>query len=150
MEEQYAKYSKKVALFCGVIALIVFSSMIYPLLQTPPEPERYFACGTSSFSIGTKGYLGKLIFNNNCASCHNKNMKDILTGPALHDWQKYIGSEENLWLFLTNKKGFLKSKPSKAYLKLQKEFAPTQCTSFSYLSLDDVKSLAIYMKSDYQ
>ena len=26
---------------------------------------------------------GNTLFKNNCASCHNKNMKDDLTGPAL-------------------------------------------------------------------
>ena len=26
---------------------------------------------------------GKLLFSNNCGSCHNKNMKDKLTGPGL-------------------------------------------------------------------
>ena len=28
---------------------------------------------------------GKTLFQNNCASCHNKNMKSDLTGPALGD-----------------------------------------------------------------
>ena len=26
---------------------------------------------------------GKTLFKDNCASCHNKNMKDDMTGPAL-------------------------------------------------------------------
>ncbi|MBI5914780.1 MAG: cytochrome c, partial [Bacteroidetes bacterium] len=31
---------------------------------------------------------GKVLFKNNCASCHNKNMKDKLTGPALGGLQE--------------------------------------------------------------
>ena len=31
---------------------------------------------------------GKTLFKNNCASCHNKNMKDKLTGPALGGTQE--------------------------------------------------------------
>ena len=32
--------------------------------------------------------LGSVLFKNQCASCHNKNMRDDLTGPALAGVEK--------------------------------------------------------------
>ncbi|MFK8102379.1 MAG: c-type cytochrome [Saprospiraceae bacterium] len=34
-------------------------------------------------SLGLSMELGRQLFNSNCAACHNKNVKDNLTGPAL-------------------------------------------------------------------
>ena len=45
---------------------------------------------------------GKTIFKNNCASCHNKNMKDDLTGPALggveERWAAYPKADLYSWI----------------------------------------------------
>ena len=38
---------------------------------------------SASLIAGPTKEAGKELFIANCASCHNKNMKDKLTGPAL-------------------------------------------------------------------
>ncbi len=47
---------------------------------------------------------GKLLFKNNCAACHNKNLKDDLTGPALGNvserWEAY--PKEDLYNWIRN------------------------------------------------
>ena len=45
---------------------------------------------------------GKVLFRNNCASCHNKNMKDDMTGPALggleERWADYPREDLYSWI----------------------------------------------------
>ncbi len=45
---------------------------------------------------------GKTLFRNYCASCHNKNMKDDLTGPALggveERWADYPPEDLYRWI----------------------------------------------------
>ena len=46
---------------------------------------------------------GKALFRNNCASCHNKNMADDLTGPALGGAEeRWEGREELLYAWIRN------------------------------------------------
>ncbi len=49
-------------LFLPILALVFFSAV----LSAAPDIE-----------------VGKNLFKNNCAACHNKSMKDDMTGPAL-------------------------------------------------------------------
>ena len=48
--------------------------------------------------------MGKKLFVNNCAACHNRNMKDALTGPALSGvearWSEY--PKNDLYRFIRN------------------------------------------------
>ena len=71
--------------------------------------------GTSSFAQDDLS-AGKSLFKNNCASCHNKNMKDNLTGPALGGyetrWADY--SQEELYQWIRNSQGMIKEGHPKA------------------------------------
>ena len=46
--------------------------------------------------------LGKSLFKANCAQCHNRNMKDDLTGPALGGVRERWESEELLYSWIRN------------------------------------------------
>ena len=50
---------------------------------------------------------GKALFKNNCATCHNRNMKDDLTGPALGGAQERWADfpEEDLYNWIKNSQG---------------------------------------------
>lgn len=52
---------------------------------------------------------GKLLFKNNCASCHNKNLKDKLIGPALEKvsdrWAAY--PREDLYKWIRNSQSLI-------------------------------------------
>ena len=54
---------------------------------------------------------GKALFKKNCASCHNKNMKDDMTGPALggaeERWADY--PREDLYSWVRNSAGMIQA-----------------------------------------
>jgi Cytochrome c len=143
MEEQYAIMCKKVALLCGLVCFLVFMAMIYPVFEKEPEQSKEFKCGTVS-SIGSME--GKNLFLNNCAQCHNKNMKDKLTGPPLHNWREYWANENELFLFLSQKKISKSSKNTTGYYNLRKEYSPAICTLFPSLTEKDVSHIATYIE----
>ena len=59
---------------------------------------------------------GKTIFQNQCAACHNKNMKDNLTGPALGGaearWAAY--PKEDLYNWIRNSQAMIAAGHPKA------------------------------------
>lgn len=146
MEEQYAIVSKKVALVCGLVCFLVFMAMIYPVFNIPKEPERAFFCGVTSHSENKKFMDGKMLFINNCAQCHNKNMKDKLTGPALQNRRAYWVDENELFLFLTQKKTSKNRKYTTAYKLLKKEYSPATCILFPAFTKEEVSQIAIYLE----
>ena len=73
-----------------------------------------FALTFFSFSLVAQGgdhKLGKVLFKNNCASCHNKNMKDDLTGPALGGFQERWADypKEDLYSWIRNSQAMISS-----------------------------------------
>ena len=52
---------------------------------------------------------GKALFKANCAQCHNRNMKDDLTGPALGGVRERWDSEELLYSWIRNSQGLINS-----------------------------------------
>ena len=98
MEKGYAIAAKLIALWIGLVVFAVLLMMIYPVLKTP-QTDVALVCGnqfTPTF-LGEKGHIGKILFINNCAQCHAKNMKDKLTGPALADWRIYFRNEKEVY-----------------------------------------------------
>ena len=57
---------------------------------------------------------GKALFKTNCASCHNRNMKDDLTGPALggveERWADY--DREDLYKWINNSQAMIAQRSS--------------------------------------
>ena len=57
---------------------------------------------TASLHAGPTKEAGKELFIANCASCHNKNMKDDLTGPALagteERWSAFPRKDLYAWI----------------------------------------------------
>jgi hypothetical protein len=143
MEEQYAIVSKKIALVCGFVCFFVFIAMIYPVFENKPEQSKEFRCGT----ISPKGRMeGKMLFLNNCAQFHNKNMKDKLTGPALQNWRTYWADENELFLFLSQKKISKNRKSAIGYELLKKEYSPAICSLFPAFTKEEVSQIAIYLE----
>ena len=75
---------------------------------------------------------GKTLFKNNCASCHNKNMRDDLTGPALggyaERWADY--SQDELYQWIRNSQGMINDGHPRA-VELWDEWKPTVMTALS-------------------
>lgn len=145
METKYAILAKRMALWSGLLAFVLFLWILKTFLQEP-KYEQPLGCGTSdSLPILTdNASKGKILFHNNCATCHNKNMKDKLTGPALYDWRNYLKDENGMLLFLHNSKAYLKK--DKQLRKKLKEFEGTECVPFPNLNLEDVKAIIAYIE----
>lgn len=145
MEEKYAFQARQMSLVLGAIAFIVFLFMLKPILKDAPQPVVF--CGTKSpDNIGKATHEGKMLFINNCASCHAKSMRDKLTGPPLMYWQQYLNNEEELLVFLKNPAKYPKKRMTHAYRALRKEYAPAQCVAFPSLNEADVAGIVAYIK----
>ncbi|WP_425422240.1 c-type cytochrome [Phaeodactylibacter xiamenensis] len=91
--------------------------------------------------------LGKTLFRNYCATCHNKNMKDDLTGPALggvtERWKDY--PNEDLFKFIRNSQEMIKSGHPRA-VKLWTEWKPTFMNSFEDLTDEEIVAIIAYIE----
>jgi cytochrome c2 len=148
MEEQYAIMSKKVALVCGLVCFFVFMAMLSSVFDNKIGQSEALGCGTkspykSNFNSNGKG---KTLFINNCAQCHNKNMKDRLTGPPLQHWRDYWADENEVFLFLSQKKLSKSRKLSTAYKKLKREYSPAICSLFHSLTKEEVIDIIHYLE----
>jgi cytochrome c2 len=89
---------------------------------------------------------GKTLFLNQCASCHNKNMKDDLTGPALagveERWAAY--SREELYSWVRNSQAMIASGHPRA-VELWNQWKPTVMNSFPTITDEEVESMLLYI-----
>ncbi|HEX5626236.1 MAG TPA: c-type cytochrome [Saprospiraceae bacterium] len=95
--------------------------------------------------------VGKTSFKNNCAACHNKNMKDALTGPALGGTQERWAAypKEDLYNWIRNSQGMIKAGHPKA-TELWNQFKPTIMTAFPNLTDDEIESILLYVDGVYK
>lgn len=94
---------------------------------------------------------GKTLFKNNCAACHNKNMKDKLTGPALGGTQERWAAypEADLYSWIRNSQGMI-SKGHPRATELWNEWKPTVMNSFPTLSDADIANILAYIDCTYK
>ena len=103
------------------------------------------------FSISTSNIQaqnldeGKNLFKVNCASCHNKNMKDNMTGPALAGIEeRWEGREELLYDWIRNSQSVIASGDEYA-VKIFKEYNNSVMTAFPNLTDDQIASMLAYI-----
>jgi cytochrome c2 len=88
---------------------------------------------------------GKTLFRNNCASCHNKNMKDDLTGPALggveERWADY--PREDLYAWIRNSQAQINEGHPRA-VELWEEWKPNLMNNFN-LSDQEIENILAYI-----
>lgn len=93
---------------------------------------------------------GKTLFRNNCASCHNKDMKSKMTGPALggtqERWADY--PEEDLYRWIRNSQTMINEGHPRA-VELWAEWKPTVMNNFPNLSDQDIANLLGYIDGVY-
>lgn len=92
---------------------------------------------------------GKTLFRNNCASCHNKNMKDNLTGPALggaeERWAEY--EREDLYSWIRNSQALINAGHPRAN-ELWNEWKPTLMNPVN-LSDEEIENILAYIDFVY-
>jgi mono/diheme cytochrome c family protein len=90
---------------------------------------------------------GKTIFINNCAQCHNKNMKEKLTGPplakAVENWN---GEMKRMYSWVRNSQAMIASGDPRA-VAIAKEYNGSVMSSFSGLKDADIDNIFAYVAS---
>ena len=93
---------------------------------------------------------GNRMFTANCAACHNRNMKDDLTGPALGGitdrWKDY--PREDLYTFVRNSQQMIADGHPKA-LEQWNAYKPVVMTNFSNLSNQELEQLLDFVEWRY-
>jgi len=89
---------------------------------------------------------GKELFTANCAACHNKNMKDNLTGPALagveERWQAFPRAD--LYKWIRNSQALVASGHPRA-TELWNKYKPIIMNNFPGLTDEQIESLILYI-----
>lgn len=106
---------------------------------------------TLSFNLNAEVSIdkGKTLFAANCGSCHAKNMKSALTGPALGGAEAKWDTKDNLYAWIRNSQAVLKSGHPRA-VEVWNQYKPTVMTSFPTLTDDDIASILVYIDGVYQ
>lgn len=91
---------------------------------------------------------GKTLFTANCASCHAKDMKSALTGPALGGSEAMWDTKENLYAWIRNSQGMIQSGHPRA-VELWNKYKPTVMSGFPTLKDDDIASILLYIDGVY-
>lgn len=98
-------------------------------------------------SLTDEAKLGKVIFRNNCASCHDRNMTSDLTGPALKGvserWASY--PKEDFYNWVRNSEKLIAAKHPRA-LEIAKAWDNDKMNSFEHLSNEDITNILEYIE----
>ncbi len=87
---------------------------------------------------------GKTLFINNCASCHAKDMKSKLTGPALGGAQARWGDDKELYAWIRNSQASIAKGQPRA-VQIWNEYKPTVMTAFPGLKDEDIDNMLAYI-----
>jgi cytochrome c2 len=122
------------------------------LMSIPPPPSAPPTPGSEAFlsqvenaktSTSSNGPDGKILFMDNCASCHSV-LKD-LTGPALGGVQERIPDQKLLYKWVRNPPAILKT--GNVYFNgLKKRFGGVVMTSFPSLSDQEIAAILNYIE----
>jgi len=124
--------------------------------EVPKKDRLPFACGTIDSSYGNNQLdslagAGKTLFRNYCATCHAKDMKSDLTGPALagvtERWEQY--PKEDLYRFIRSSQQLIKEEQHPRAMELWKKWKPTVMNNFSELTDEEIQALLAYIELNY-
>jgi mono/diheme cytochrome c family protein len=93
--------------------------------------------------------VGESLFKAQCASCHNKNMKDKMTGPALGGAQERWGDDKVLYQWIRNSQGLIAAGNPKAN-ELWAQFKPNIMTAFPNLKDEEIANILAYVDGVYK
>ena len=103
---------------------------------------------TASLSAQPTVAAGKELFIANCASCHNKNMKDDLTGPALAGTEERWAAfpRKDLYAWIRNSQALIATGHPRAN-ELWAKWKPTLMNNFTGLTDEQIESLLLYISA---
>ncbi|NJC28136.1 c-type cytochrome [Neolewinella antarctica] len=104
---------------------------------------------TGSTELGRRG---KTIWNANvCGSCHNKNMRDDATGPALGGVESRWAGEprEHLYRWVRQSQALIESGESARAVQVHRENDRAVMANYTNLTDEDVEALLAYISDQY-
>ncbi len=123
---------------------MVFQSMICRLFTL----ALLLLVSTTGFAQGADPAAGKVLFKNACAACHNKNMKDNLTGPALggveERWAAY--PIEDLYAWIRNSSALIASGHPRA-VEVFNQWNKVQMQAFPNLTDQEIANILAYVNA---
>ncbi len=94
---------------------------------------------------------GQTLFRNYCATCHSRNMRDDLTGPALggvqERWAEY--PQEDLYRWIRQSQAMIQEGHPRA-VELWEEWKPTVMNNFLNLSDQQIDNILAYIDQQYE
>ncbi len=143
-------------LLYAAVALILFiltGTVGYALSDGPvaaPKPD-LTSVSAPKAGVGDLVRLGKNAWNANvCGSCHNKNMKDDATGPALGGvadrWADY--PREDLYAWIRNSQALIATKHPRA-VEVYEANNRGQMSSYLNLNDEEIEGLLAYIERQY-
>ena len=94
--------------------------------------------------------IGKQLFKNNCAACHNRNMRDGLIGPALGGVrERWLVNDVAIYDFVRNSQVVIENGNEYANT-LFEEWSPNKMPSFSNLEDKEIDSILDYIDEQFQ
>ncbi len=88
---------------------------------------------------------GKTLFQANCGSCHAKNMKTAMTGPALAGVESRWDTKANLYSWIRNSQGMVKKGHPRA-VEIFNQYNKSVMTAFPSLTDDEIGSILLYIE----
>jgi len=91
---------------------------------------------------------GELLFRNQCATCHNRNQMDDLTGPALANtealWSEY--PREDLYEYIRHSQRMIREGHPRAVASWD-EWKPVIMTNQTNLTDSDIEAILFYIRA---
>jgi cytochrome c2 len=112
------------------------------------QKERDFISGLfSTISSGCCGdaVKGKILFDNNCKTCHCKYEQKV--GPVLHN---ISNRRTTIWIekFIQNSAKFIKIDKDPLAIEVYKNNGSTEMTSFPNLTSEDIRAIISYLDNN--
>ncbi len=114
-------------------------------------------CGTTSYMDHFDDELtdmvknGQALFKANCASCHVKNMRADMTGPALGGSFRRFNNDTMAYLsFVQNSGAYIAKGHDERIVQLFEDWDKSVMQAFPNLSKEDIKAIIAYTEAMYK
>ena len=122
--------------------------MIHKQLRTLSFIASFFLVSILSVQAEVNPDAGKKLFRTNCATCHAKDMKAKMTGPALGGAQERWGDDEALYAWIRNSAALVAAGHPRA-VEIYNEWNKSPMTKFTKLTDDEIGSIIAYINCMY-
>lgn len=92
---------------------------------------------------------GKTLFRNYCATCHARDMKSNLTGPALGGVETRWETKEDLYSWIRNSQAMINSGNPRA-VELWNQWKPVVMNNFPNLTDQEIDNILAFVKGTYE